>query len=69
LDYSGGKREVWPRVHRSGLAMPVMLGFVGIAGWSAGAGRANVKVLRFVFSGVIGVLAIEMIYSGITGRL
>jgi hypothetical protein len=26
-------------------------------------------VLRYVFSGVIGVLAIEMIYSGITGRL
>jgi hypothetical protein len=28
-----------------------------------------VKVLRYVFSGVIGVLAIEMIYSGLTGRL
>ncbi len=37
----------------------------GIAGRSAGLGGANVKVLRYVFSGVIGVLAIEMIYSGI----
>jgi uncharacterized protein len=53
-----------------GLAMPVMLGV--LLGSLAGArvlARANVKVLRYVFSGVIGVLAIEMIYSGITGRL
>jgi uncharacterized membrane protein YfcA len=53
-----------------GLAMPVMLGV--LLGSLAGArvlARANVKVLRYVFSGVIGVLAIEMIYSGLTGRL
>jgi uncharacterized membrane protein YfcA len=53
-----------------GLAMPVMLGVLlgSLAGARVLAG-ANVKVLRYVFSGVIGVLAIEMIYSGITGRL
>jgi hypothetical protein len=28
-----------------------------------------VRVLQLVFSGVIGALAIEMIYSGLTGRL
>lgn len=53
-----------------GLAMPVMLGV--LLGSLAGArvlARANVKVLRYVFSGVIGILAIEMIYSGITGGL
>src|SRR5246500_2487611 len=53
-----------------GLAMPVMLGVLvgSLAGARVLAG-ANVIVLRYVFSGVIGVLAIEMIYSGITGRL
>jgi uncharacterized protein len=53
-----------------GLAMPVMLGVLlgSLAGARVLAG-ANVKVLRYVFGGVIGVLAIEMIYSGITGRL
>jgi hypothetical protein len=29
----------------------------------------DVKVLRYVFSGVIGALAVEMIFNGITGRL
>jgi uncharacterized membrane protein YfcA len=53
-----------------GLAMPVMMGVLlgSLAGARVLAG-ANVRVLRYVFSGVIGVLAIEMIYSGITGRL
>ena len=53
-----------------GLAMPVMLGVLlgSLAGARVLAG-ANVKVLRYVFSGVIGVLAIEMIYSGLTGKL
>jgi uncharacterized membrane protein YfcA len=53
-----------------GLAMPVMLGV--LIGSMAGArvlGGANVKVLRIVFSVVIGALAIEMIYSGLTGRI
>jgi uncharacterized membrane protein YfcA len=50
--------------------MPVMLGV--LLGSVAGArvlAVANVQVLRYVFSGVIAVMAIEMIYSGLTGRL
>ncbi len=53
-----------------GLAMPVMLGV--LAGSTAGArvlAGAQVKVLRWVFSGVIGALAIEMIYSGLKGKI
>jgi uncharacterized protein len=52
-----------------GLAMPVMLGV--LAGSLAGArvlARAKVGVLRLVFSAVIGVLAVEMIYSGLAGK-
>jgi len=48
------------------LAMPVMLGV--LAGSLLGArvlAGARVKVLRVVFSGVIAVLAIEMIYNGL----
>jgi uncharacterized membrane protein YfcA len=51
-----------------GLAMPVMLGV--LAGSLMGARvlvGAKVRVLRIVFSGVIGVLAVEMIYSGMRG--
>ena len=53
-----------------GLAMPVMLGVLlgSLAGARVLAGT-NAKVLRYVFSAVIAVLAVEMIYSGITGRL
>jgi uncharacterized membrane protein YfcA len=53
-----------------GLAMPVMLGVLlgSLAGARVLAG-ANVKMLRYVFTGVIAVLAVEMIYSGITGKL
>jgi uncharacterized protein len=53
-----------------GLAMPVMLGVLG--GSLIGARvlvEAKVRVLRMVFSAVIAFLAIQMIYSGITGRL
>jgi uncharacterized protein len=49
-----------------GLAMPVMLGV--LAGSLTGArvlAVARVKVLRVVFSAVIAVLAIEMIYNGL----
>jgi uncharacterized membrane protein YfcA len=49
-----------------GLAMPVMLGV--LAGSLIGArmlAGAKVKVLRVVFSSVIGVLALEMIYNGL----
>jgi hypothetical protein len=52
------------------LAMPVMLGV--LIGSLAGArvlSGANVKILRMVFSVVIGALAVEMIYSGLTGKI
>jgi uncharacterized membrane protein YfcA len=48
--------------------MPVMLGV--LAGSLAGARQlmgAKPKALRLVFAGVIGLLAIEMIYNGVTG--
>jgi uncharacterized membrane protein YfcA len=53
-----------------GLAMPVMLGV--LAGSLIGAREltgAKVGVLRIVFAVVIGALAIEMIYSGLTGKI
>jgi len=49
-----------------GLAMPVMLGVLG--GSLLGAqllGGAKVRVLRLVFSGVVAVLAAQMIYHGL----
>ena len=51
------------------IAMPVMLGV--LAGSLAGARvltKADVHVLRIVFSAVIAALAVEMIYSGIEGK-
>jgi len=53
-----------------GLAMPVMLGvlFGAVLGTRVLV-RAKVDLLRTVFSLVIFVLAVEMIYQGITGRL
>lgn len=53
-----------------GLAMPVMLGV--LAGSVLGARRlagARTRVLRLVFGAVVGAMAVEMIYSGITGKL
>jgi len=53
-----------------GLAMPVMLGV--LIGSLLGARilvNANIKFLRLVFSGVILVLGLEMIYKGLTGGL
>ena len=53
-----------------GLAAPVMLGVV--AGSLVGArvlARAKTKWLRLVFGVVIAVMAVEMIYHGVTGRL
>src|SRR5579871_847247 len=53
-----------------GLAMPVMLGV--LTGSVLGARQligARTKVLRWVFAGVIGVMAIEMIYNGISGGI
>jgi uncharacterized membrane protein YfcA len=53
-----------------GLAMPVMLGVV--VGSLAGAhvlAHAKTRWLRLVFGVVIGIMALEMIYHGLTGRL
>ncbi len=52
------------------VTMPVMLGV--LAGSLLGARRlpaAGVRPLRLLFAAVVGVLAVEMIYGGITGRL
>ena len=53
-----------------GLAMPVMLGV--LAGSLMGARllvKAETKVLRIVFSLVIVVLGLEMLYKGLVGRI
>jgi uncharacterized membrane protein YfcA len=53
-----------------GLAMPVMLGVV--SGSLVGArllAEAKTKWLRIVFGVVIAIMAFEMIYHGVTGRL
>lgn len=53
-----------------GLAMPVMLGVLGGAWLGARVlVRARTRVLRLVFGVVIAVLAFEMIYHGLSGRL
>jgi hypothetical protein len=52
-----------------GLAMPVMLGVV--AGSFLGARRlagAGTHFLRKLFAVVVAALAVEMIYSGFTGK-
>ena len=52
------------------LAMPVMLGVLG--GSLLGARRlagAKTRVLRIVFGVVVGLLALEMIWSGVRGRI
>ena len=53
-----------------GLAMPVMLGV--LAGSILGARQligARVRVLRWIFAAVVGAMAIEMIISGVKGKL
>ena len=53
-----------------GLAMPVMLGV--LAGSMLGARQligARVRVLRWIFAAVVGVMATEMIVSGVQGKL
>jgi uncharacterized membrane protein YfcA len=53
-----------------GLAMPVILGvLLGALLGSKLLVRAPASLLRWVFRGVLAVLAIEMIYSGVTGRI
>jgi len=53
-----------------GLSMPVMLGV--LAGSLVGTRvlmKAETKILRIVFSLVIVVLGLEMIYKGFSGRI
>jgi uncharacterized membrane protein YfcA len=53
-----------------GLAMPVMLGV--LAGSIIGARQligAKVRVLRWIFAAVVGTMAIEMIVTGVKGKL
>ena len=53
-----------------GLSMPVMLGV--LAGSMLGARilvKAETKVLRIVFSVVIAVLGLQMLYKGLTGGI
>jgi len=53
-----------------GLAMPVMLGV--LAGSLVGARvlmHSGIRVLRMVFGTVIVLMALEMIYNGVTGKL
>ncbi|WP_143304749.1 sulfite exporter TauE/SafE family protein [Chitinophaga vietnamensis] len=53
-----------------GLCLPVVLGVLaGAFGGSRILVKANVKALRVVFSVVISVLALQMIYHGYTGKL
>jgi uncharacterized membrane protein YfcA len=53
-----------------GLALPVMLGV--LSGALVGArllAGARTRVLRLLFTGIIVILAFEMLYKGITGAL
>jgi uncharacterized membrane protein YfcA len=53
-----------------GLSMPVMLGV--LVGSLVGArilAKAKTKWLRLIFSAVIVVLGIEMLYQGLAGRI
>jgi uncharacterized membrane protein YfcA len=52
------------------LAMPVVLGvLLGAVVGTRVLERARSRILRIVFSGVIVVLALEMMFNGFTGRL
>jgi uncharacterized protein len=53
-----------------GLAMPVVLGvLLGSMLGSRILSGARTRLLRTVFAIVIGILAVEMIYNGLTGRI
>lgn len=53
-----------------GLAMPVMLGvLVGSMLGAVALMKMHTKILRIIFSVVIAVMAIEMIFNAVTGRL
>ena len=53
-----------------GLAMPVMLGvLLGSMLGATALMKMHTRILRIVFSVVIGVMAIEMIFNAVTGRI
>jgi uncharacterized membrane protein YfcA len=53
-----------------GLAMPVMLGVLtGSLIGSRRLAEANPKVLRILFAVVVGLLAVQMIYGGLRGKI
>jgi uncharacterized membrane protein YfcA len=53
-----------------GLAMPIVPGvLLGAFVGSKLLVKANVKILRIVFSILISLLAVQMIYNGLTGRM
>ncbi len=53
-----------------GLSMPVMLGvLLGALLGARTLAHTNPKVLRKVFSGIVLLLAIQMIFNGLTGRI
>lgn len=53
-----------------GLAMPVMLGvLLGSMLGATALMKMHTKILRIVFSVVIGVMAVEMIFNAVTGRI
>jgi len=52
------------------LAMPVMLGvLVGSTVGARGLAGARTRVLRWIFGVVVAVMALQMIYSGVKGRI
>jgi uncharacterized membrane protein YfcA len=53
-----------------GLAMPVMLGvLLGSLAGTRVLARTRTRPLRMIFSLVLLLLGVEMIYNGLTGRL
>jgi uncharacterized membrane protein YfcA len=52
-----------------GLCLPVVLGVLaGALGGTKILAKANTKMLRIIFSVVITLLALQMIYNGVTGK-
>jgi len=52
-----------------GLCLPVVLGVLaGALGGTRILAKANTKLLRIIFSVVITLLALQMIYNGVTGK-
>jgi len=59
-----------PRIYRSGLSMPVVLVFLSDRCWAREFSSKRIPSgLRRVFSIVIVILGIEMLYKGLSGRI